>query len=97
MVAQLSAYPRFRRVITSLWGGSALRLHPSGVSSDAHGPIRGDIDVSCHGPPSWPESSSFVGVWSRGFDCSVSDFVPTTLVGRQYPCADRVASPVFQS
>ena len=30
-------------MMTSLWGGSALRLHPLGASSDAHGPIRGDL------------------------------------------------------
>ena len=84
-------------MITSLWGGSALRLHPLGASSDAHGPIRGDLRriVSC--APQLARVLLLRCCVVERFRRCVSDFVPTTLVGRQYPCADRVASPVFQS
>ena len=86
--------------------GGLLPLFGGGASFDyiRWGPLQTPTDlsvvtydVSCHEPPSWPESSSFVGVWSRGFDFCVSDFVPTTSVGRRYPFADRVTSPLFQS
>jgi len=86
MVAQLSAYPRFRRNDHTLFGGVApfdyIRWGPLQTPTDLSVVT---YDVSCHGPPSWPESSSFVGVWSRGFDCCVSDFVPTTSGGAPVP------------
>ena len=38
-------------MMTSFWGGSALRLHPLGASSDAHGPFRGDSTYRVICPP----------------------------------------------